>query len=424
MFASVAALGVSVSLEAWAARHFETSISAYWYTPVRPVFVGALVMIGVALMVIRGTPREDFMLTIAGACALVVAFVPTNPSGVDRLEDAVLELVDNNLKALFFVAAAVLAVAAAWRKRRRSQPFPEDSQRIARQQVAVGVLLLITLLLFVAMPNVFIRYAHSAAAIAMFLSLAGAAAFVSSAHGSNNGLYLGIAMAMAGIAFIAIFLGITGFAWSHYILHAEVIELALFCGFWYSHTWELHSSISRTGTAETAVAHRESTLGSTHPHTVYARAGLAASSRDAGYTTEAIKLGKDVVDYYTKEYDPDHPNTISAQRDLAASYWQADMHEKAHALDKHVADYYIQHYGRHHPDTIDAQAALAASYRDVGDTTRAIELGKRVVDYYTKKYGPDHPDTADAQADLAASHEAKQWDDDMRDTNPVQASPD
>src|SRR4051812_23085950 len=60
----------------------QTSISAYYYTPVRNIFVGALVAIGLCLIVIRGCSRwQDFFLNMAGMLAPIVALVPTGFSG-------------------------------------------------------------------------------------------------------------------------------------------------------------------------------------------------------------------------------------------------------------------------------------------------------------------------------------------------------
>ncbi len=54
------------------------SISAYYYTSVQSVFVGALVALGLVLIVLWGkTPIEDGVLNLAGLLAPVVAFVPT-----------------------------------------------------------------------------------------------------------------------------------------------------------------------------------------------------------------------------------------------------------------------------------------------------------------------------------------------------------
>jgi hypothetical protein len=83
---------------------WQTSISAYYYSPVRAVFVGALMAIGLSLIVIKGsTWPEDVCLNVAGMLAPVVALVPTadhgtcwsvepiplptvpNPSGDDQL---------------------------------------------------------------------------------------------------------------------------------------------------------------------------------------------------------------------------------------------------------------------------------------------------------------------------------------------------
>jgi hypothetical protein len=57
---------------------FQTSISAYYYTPVHGIFIGALVAVGTCLICLRGnTDAEDILLNLAGMFAPVVALVPT-----------------------------------------------------------------------------------------------------------------------------------------------------------------------------------------------------------------------------------------------------------------------------------------------------------------------------------------------------------
>src|SRR5215510_8115997 len=56
------------------------SISAYYYTVMRDVFVGTLFAIGVFLFCYRGPNTQDNVLTnIAGACAVAIGLFPTEP---------------------------------------------------------------------------------------------------------------------------------------------------------------------------------------------------------------------------------------------------------------------------------------------------------------------------------------------------------
>lgn len=99
---------------------FEGSISAYYFTSVRAVFVGALCALGTCLIVYRGnTDGEDIALNASGALAFVVAFVPTgvpkttgvtcsasNVPGPGQLADAV----NNNMVALIIVAFLAIVI--------------------------------------------------------------------------------------------------------------------------------------------------------------------------------------------------------------------------------------------------------------------------------------------------------------------------
>ncbi len=76
----VVLLGSSVAKQVFAPEPdcWLGSISAYYYTPARAVFVACLCAIGACLVIYHGnTAREDFVLNISGFLAFVVALVPT-----------------------------------------------------------------------------------------------------------------------------------------------------------------------------------------------------------------------------------------------------------------------------------------------------------------------------------------------------------
>jgi hypothetical protein len=105
----------------------EGSISAYFYTPVHSLFIGALVATGAAMVALKGrTTVEDSFFNVAGLLAPVIALVPTTrqdtlcdstsvPLDLDR--DG---LVPNSLLALLVAGAAILTVTAtiAWRRQK------------------------------------------------------------------------------------------------------------------------------------------------------------------------------------------------------------------------------------------------------------------------------------------------------------------
>ena len=112
----------------------QPSISAYYYTPARPVFVAALSAVGAGLIIYRGTTAaENVLLDFAGFFAFVVAFVPTkigrNPCGTSNLPtDADITAAEaNNVLVLLVigvvavVASLILGVAAAATQQRASQ---------------------------------------------------------------------------------------------------------------------------------------------------------------------------------------------------------------------------------------------------------------------------------------------------------------
>ncbi len=78
------ALGLpfALSIPLWILRHhlMESSISGYYYTRMRNLFVGSLCAIGMFMLCCRGYDRKDEIAGVFSAfCALGVAFFPTAP---------------------------------------------------------------------------------------------------------------------------------------------------------------------------------------------------------------------------------------------------------------------------------------------------------------------------------------------------------
>jgi len=84
----VAAIGVALPVALWVGAlllegsSLQSSMSAYYHTGMRDVFVGALFAVGVALYVYRGfSPAENVVLSLAGVLAVCVALFPTQGAG-------------------------------------------------------------------------------------------------------------------------------------------------------------------------------------------------------------------------------------------------------------------------------------------------------------------------------------------------------
>lgn len=141
MVAVIVALAVSVVAEIGRSDGcVQRSISAYYYTPTRSVFVGALVTLGLCMIALWGkTPVEDSFLNLAGMLAPVVAFVPTADANfcsivtsngtdlteaaqksdsaenaaqgrTDQLITAAHDAVFNNVATLIFIIMAILLI--------------------------------------------------------------------------------------------------------------------------------------------------------------------------------------------------------------------------------------------------------------------------------------------------------------------------
>jgi len=105
---------------------FPDSVSGYYYTGMRNVFVGALCVLGVFLVAYRayGDKWDNWITNIAGAFAVCVAFFPTQPVGATPHQ--------KNIGHLHFVFAALLFTMLAIMALRFTKTDQDDPGREKR----------------------------------------------------------------------------------------------------------------------------------------------------------------------------------------------------------------------------------------------------------------------------------------------------
>lgn len=261
-------------------RCLQTSISAYWHTPVRAVFVGVLVTMGICLVALKGnTPGEDVALNFAGMLAPGVAFIPTGDPGTCSsvpitLADAA-PAVANNMQALFVLGGAAIVVAVVLARRTASRnPTPSagsapaspagpdqllGSPRGTRLGLAVAVLVMGGgAVWFLVSRQTFLEHGHDAAAIPMFLAIVVAVwlngrdvdrAVTRGTAAPAASRYVPVYRAIATLMLLT--LGLTVALalvsrWDHLVLWAEVVLILLFALFWLVQTVELWDRGLRT----------------------------------------------------------------------------------------------------------------------------------------------------------------------------------
>ena len=185
MVTLIAMLAASVAIEWWQAGRdcFQTSISAYYYTPVQAIFVGMLISIGVCMVALKGnTEWEDILLNGGGMLAPVVALVPTPGKGKCRsvpvtFRDTPADIA-NNMGALFVAGGLGLAITlciaiAAWRARGELSGRRSWDHRQTLGLVVAALVLGGGIAWFSWNRDGFTRGAHYTAAIALFVCIIG-----------------------------------------------------------------------------------------------------------------------------------------------------------------------------------------------------------------------------------------------------------
>ena len=258
MVGAVVLLGVSILIERSNVDCWQTSVSAYYYTPVRAIFVGMLLAIGLCLIVIKGsTAWEDATLNAAGMLAPVVAVVPTTDVGecwsqspgrlpVDddgNLAGWVIANIDNNIAALLITGIAGLLVAAVI-----ASIATSNVKAVAEVgDVGMRLGLLAAMVFLLAGAGLFIWWddfdtrAHGIAAVLMFLFLAlavGGNAW-NRRHDAGPRIYFWLYAVIAAAMVVApLVMFPLGSSWRHMVLVLEATEIGLFAVFWLVQTRE------------------------------------------------------------------------------------------------------------------------------------------------------------------------------------------
>jgi len=229
LVALLLSLGVAVIWQTYRQGwHILDSVSAYYYTPAQPIFVGALIGLCACMIALRGenTPEEVF-LNLGGMFAAGVAVVPTSrggdyrsaieackqagsplltqqPGGVDcpsvlALEQATRANVENNLVALLVVGA--LALAATWFLASRNTSPGGGTQSLAFRWgfwTSVAVVAVTAVLLVVNLDVIIANY-HFISAVGLFVCIVAVALSNAVRRDGIDVPGSGLAMAVPGL---------------------------------------------------------------------------------------------------------------------------------------------------------------------------------------------------------------------------------
>ena len=250
----VLSLVASVVIERWKTSCWEVSISAYFYTPVHAMFVGALVAIGVCLVAVKGSRDwEDMLLNVAGILAPVVAFVPTSPPSLSCSSSAFGTFdpeayLDNNV--LAYAIGGTVAIGGAWIIARVQKK--DDALHPLDPPTKYGLLLVALLagaglIWYFGFRDSFLAHAHAGTAIAMF-AIVGIVIAINATQAKRP--YSMLYAILAGFM-VAAFVGVgivklIADDWRHSVLWLEFLELTPFAVYWGAQTFELWDGGIRT----------------------------------------------------------------------------------------------------------------------------------------------------------------------------------
>lgn len=121
-----------------------TSLSGYYYTDMRNVFVASMCVIGVFLLAYRFGPADNLLATIAGTAAIGLALAPTARNAAVTGWDQVAGVLHLVFAATFFLALATFCLALFTLD--DGSPTPQKRQRNVVYRIC-GVVILLCLVL-------------------------------------------------------------------------------------------------------------------------------------------------------------------------------------------------------------------------------------------------------------------------------------
>jgi len=283
MIVLAAMLYIGVLLQWLIGKCYQDSVSAYYFTPVRPVLIGALTAIGTGLVIYRGnTSQENRILDAAGFLAIVVAFVPTETPAPNtgcnasdgllssqlagqldaelaaRIEAAYAERLDNEVvgaigvSILALIAAGTIAILLGGLvKSPHSSPGFDLKRTLSSSAFSLGLLVAGFILYRTFDRATFRLIAHPFAAVAFFLLIL--IVICLNARSSDTppryrtfyrDVILVTLAAMVGTALLRI---VVDYAW---IFWLETVGIFGFIAFWFVQSRELGGLPNRTTLAE------------------------------------------------------------------------------------------------------------------------------------------------------------------------------
>jgi hypothetical protein len=137
------------------------SLSGYYHTEMRDVFVGSLCAVGVFLIAYRYRRPDDTLGTVAGILAIAVALFPTTvdaPAGTTSHSDRLVGVVHQVAAGALFLALAVFCLFLFTRADRDGLPPKPSAVRFYR---ACGTLILVAIALALASTQLSAELRHT-----------------------------------------------------------------------------------------------------------------------------------------------------------------------------------------------------------------------------------------------------------------------
>jgi hypothetical protein len=262
MVGAVVLLAGSIAIERSKVDCWQTSISAYYYTPVRAIFVGTLIAVALALIAYKGKGTwEDLSLNFAGMLGPVVAVAPTTDVGRcwslapiplpvkddGSLAEWVVTNIDNNIYALLYAGFVGLVISAIT-NRVLNRTTTARTKKIERETlIALGLttLALVSGWWLIQNWDDFSTRAHGFAAILMFLFLIGAIIANVIEHWGErskdrrNKVWSRVYIVVAALMVLGgILIWLTRIFNEHTVFALEAYEIAFFALYWIAQTAE------------------------------------------------------------------------------------------------------------------------------------------------------------------------------------------